>query len=115
MYAIISIISYLVRQFFLPNPFQNIFPNLADAEFANNIFGGVFILFAFVLTRILYTSLVDEKWIACTLFLVHYCILTGILLLISEFISNICWIVGIFLGIYIILCVVECCIRNRIN
>lgn len=109
----ISAISYLARQFILPNPFENIFENQGYAEIANWIFGGIFVPFAFLLTRTWYVSGINEKWEGSLGFFVNYCILTGLLLLISKFISDIYWIIGIFVVVYIILCFLECWLLNR--
>ena len=59
----ISTVSYLVRQFCLPNPFENIFDTPGYAEIANWIFGGIFVPLAFILTGTWYVSGRDEKWI----------------------------------------------------
>lgn len=49
MYKILKIISYLIRQFCLPNPFANMFePSIA--EIVNWSIGGVFVLLAYILT-----------------------------------------------------------------
>lgn len=111
----ISTISLLVRQFLLPNPFENIFPETGTAEVANLIFGGIFVPLAFLLTRTWYVSGVNEKWEGSLGFFVNYCILTGLLLLISKFISDIYWIIGIFCFVYLILCFLEGWLLNRNN
>lgn len=111
----ISTMSYLARQFILPNPFTNIFENQGYAEIANWIFGGIFVPLAFLLTRTWYVSGVNEKWEGSLGFFVNYCILTGLLLLISKFISDIYWIIGIFCFVYLILCFLEGWLLNRNN
>ena len=113
--GLVSTMSYLIRQFVLPNPFENIFPNPGSAEVVNWIFGGIFIPLAFLLTGTWYVSGCDEKWIGSLGFLVNYCLLTGLLLLISKFISNMYWVVGIFIFLYIILCFLEGWLLNRRN
>lgn len=111
--GIISIMSYLIRQFALPNPFENIFPNPGSAELANYIFGGIFVPLAFLLTRTWYVSGSNEKWEGSLGFFINYCILTGLLILISKFITDIYWIVGIFLIVYIALCIIEGWLLNK--
>lgn len=111
--GIISIMSYLIRQFVLPNPFENIFQNPGSAELANYIFGGIFVPLAFFLTGTWYVSRSNERWEGILGFFVNYCILTGLLILISKLISNIYWIVGIFLIVYIALCIIEGLLLNR--
>ena len=111
----ISTMSYLARQFILPNPFINIFENQGYAEIANWIFGGIFVPLAFLLTRTWYVSGVNEKWEGSLGFFVNYCVLTGLLLLISKFISDIYWIIGIFIAVYIILCFLEGWLLNKNN
>lgn len=111
--GVLSTISLLVRQLFLPNPFENMFPEAGTAEVVNLIFGGIFVPLAFLLTRTWYVSGVNEKWEGIVGFFINYCVLTGQLLLISKFISDIYWIIGIFGGVYLILCFLEGWLLNR--
>ncbi len=111
----ISIMSYLARQFILPNPFANIFVSPVYAEIVNWIFGGIFVPLSFLLTKIWYVSGINEKWEGSLGFFVNYCILTGLLLLISKFISNIYWIIGIFVVVYLILCFIDGWLLNKNN
>lgn len=104
MYGLTSIISFLIRQFLLPNPFVNMFEN---AEVVNLIFGGVFIPLAYVLTGTWYRSQKGFYWIGSLGFLGNYTLLTFLLIGISYFISNIYWIIAIFLIIYVLLCILE--------
>ena len=113
--GIVSTFSYLLRQFFLPNPFENMFSESGTAEVVNLIFGGIFIPLAFALTGTWYTSGANEKWEGSLGFFINYCILTGLLLLISKFINDIYWIIGIFAVMYIILCFIEGRLLNRHN
>lgn len=111
----ISIMSYLARQFILPNPFANIFESPGYAEIVNWIFGGIFVPLSFLLTKTWYVSGINEKWGGSLGFFVNYCILIGLLLLISKFISDIYWIIGIFVVVYLILCFIEGWLLNRNN
>lgn len=107
MYKIINTLSFIVRQFCLPNPFMNIFIDKNIAEIANWIIGGVFIPLAYTLTGTWHVSKRDASFIGSIGFLINYILLTGILIGISYFITNI-WIVFLLFAItYIILCVIE--------
>ena len=105
MYILVKISSYLIRQFYLPNPFSNLFTSPGKAELANWAFGGALILFAYVLTGIWYDG--ENKVLGSFGFLLNYTLLSGLLLFITKFITNF-YIVGIlfFVG-YIILCIIE--------
>lgn len=111
--GLISVISYLIRQFYMPNPFGNIFKNPANAEIANWLFGGIFIPLAYFATGTWYASGSDAKWVGSLGFFINYCILTGLLLFISKFVSDIYWIIGFFIFLYIILCIAEFWLFNR--
>lgn len=112
MYKIIKIISYLIRQFWLPNPFSNMFePNIA--EIVNWYVGSVFVLLAYILTGIRYESEEGCYWLGSLGFLVNYAILTGLLLLIGKLTSVLWLIIVIFLIVYILLCVLEYKLFNR--
>lgn len=112
MYKIIKIISYLIRQFCLPNPFINMIePNMA--EVVNWSVGGVFVFLAYFLTRTWYESEEGYYWLGSLGFLINYAILNGSLLLISKLTSILWLIVVLFLIIYILLCVLEYKLFNR--
>ena len=104
MYKTISLISFLIRQFLLPNPFINMFEN---AEFINLLFGGIFILLAYILTGSWYVSKKDYYFIGSIGFLLNYSLLTFLFLGLSYVISNITIVCIIFMIIYCILCIVE--------
>lgn len=112
MYKIIKIISYLIRQFWLPNPFANMFePSVA--EIVNWSVGGVFMLLAYILTGTWYESEKGYYWLGSLGFLINYAILTALLLLISK-LTTILWLIAvIFLIAYILLCVIEYKLFNR--
>ena len=91
MYKIIKIISYLIRQFWVPNPFANMFePNIA--EIVNWSVGGVFVLLAYILTGTWYESEEGYYWLGSLGFLINYAILTGLLLLISK-LTSVLWLI----------------------
>lgn len=102
-----SAISYLIRQFILPNPFINLVEDINKATIINWIFGFIFIPLSFVLTGTLYASGRDEKCKGSFIFLVNYFVLTGIFRFITKFIVNIYWSTGIFVIFYIVLYVLE--------
>ena len=112
MYKIIKIFSYLIRQFWLPNPFKNMFePDMA--EIINWSVGGAFVILAYTLTGTWYESKKEYYWIGSLGFLINYFVLTGLLLLISKLISDLWLISIIFLILYILLCVIEYKLFNR--
>ena len=102
MYKII----YILRQFMLPNPFMNMFEG-GMAEFVNYVFGVILIKLSYLLTGTWYVSRKGEYWIGSLGFLFNYSLLTGIMIAVSEVVSDVDWILGIFLFIYVILCFTE--------
>lgn len=113
-YVLVAGISYFVRQFLLPDPFSNLFEPRMD-ELVNYIFGGVLITLAYFLTRTWYVSKKGEYWKGSLGFLINFFILTGLILFISSFITNIYWVSGIFMFLYIILCFIETRLLNKNN
>ncbi len=105
MYKLISVLSYLIRQFCLPNPFTNLFEDSNIATIANWICGGIFITFAYVLTGTWYDG--DEQFIGSLGFLFNYVIVTSLFMLITKFITNLYLVAFLFIVFYIILCIVE--------
>ena len=116
VYKLINIISVLIRQFLLPNPYISWFDNELSADLFNIIVGG-FILhkLSFWLTGIGYTKGIDEPAGGSLGYLVSYIILTVIITLIGNFIVNIKAAIVVFLVIYVLLCIVVNKIFNRYN
>lgn len=104
MYRLTSIISFVIRQFLLPNPFTNMFEN---ADMVNLICGGIFVPLAYILTGTWYRSQKELYWWGSLGFLFNYIILTLLTIGISYFVSNIYWFVTIFTIVYIFLCMFE--------
>lgn len=103
--GIVSIVSYLVRQFYFPNPFSNIVKDQNTATIANWICGGAFILLAYTLTGTWYNG--GAKTIGSVGFFINYAILTGLFLLITKFITNLYLVAFLFILGYVILCIIE--------
>lgn len=105
LYHLIKVISYLVRQFLIPNPFTNLIKNPGTAEIVNWIFGGVLVPLAYFLTGTWYDG--DVKSFGSLGFLFNYAILTGLFLMITKFITNLYLAAFLFILGYAILCIVE--------
>ena len=105
MYKIISVLSYLIRQFCLPNPFANLFEDQNIATIVNWVCGGIFIPLAYILTGTWYDG--DEQFVGSLGFLFNYVILTSLFILITKFITNLYLALFLFIVVYITLCIVE--------
>ena len=103
--GIVSIVSYLIRQFCFPNPFTNIVKDPNTATIVNLICGGIFIPLAYTLTGIWYKG--GAKAVGSFGFFINYAILTGLFLLITKFITNLYLVASLFILGYVILCIVE--------
>ena len=102
---IVSIISYLIRQFCFPNPFANMFKNPNIATIVNLICGAIFVPLAYALTGTWYSG--GAKAIGSIGFLINYALLTGLFLLITYFFNNLYIIIALFFLGYIMLCLIE--------
>lgn len=105
LYHLIKVISYLVRQFLIHNPFTNLIKNLGTAEIVNWIFGGALIPLAYFLTGTWHDG--DVKFIGSLGFLFNYAILKGLFLMITKFITNLYLVAFLFILGYAILCIIE--------
>ena len=116
MYKLVSIISALARQFLLPNPYISWFENEIYADLFNIVIGG-FILhkLSFWLTGIGYKKGIDDPAGGSFGYLISYVILTTIITLVGKFIVNIKLAIGIFLLVYIVLCIMVYKIFNIHN
>lgn len=103
--GLVSIASYLIRQFCFPNPFSNIVKDPNMATIVNWICGGIFIPLAYALTHMWYNG--GAKSIGSFGFFINYAILTGLFLLITKFITNLYLVAFLFILGYVILCIVE--------
>lgn len=103
--GLVSIASYLIRQFCLPNPFSNIVKDPNIATIVNWVCGGIFIPLAYVLTGTWYNG--GAKAVGSFGFFINYAILTGLFLLITKFITNLYLVAFLFILGYVILCIVE--------
>lgn len=112
MYKIVSLFSFLFRQFILPNPFINIVSE-NYAELFNYIFGGVFIVLAYTITGTWYTSRKEDRWKGSVGFFFNYTILTLATIAVSSLIHDVYWIAGIVFIIFIILCIIESNLLGR--
>ena len=105
LYHLIKVISYLVRQFLISNPFSNLVKDPNIATIVNWICGGIFIPLAYILTGTWYNG--GAKTIGSFGFFINYAILTGLFLLITKFITNLYLVTFLFILGYAILCIVE--------
>lgn len=116
MYKFISIISALIRQFLLPNPYINLFSQEVYADLFNIIIGGIILhKLSFWLTGMAYTRGINEPAEGSVGYLFSYIILTLLITFLSKIISNIWIMVCVFLIIYILLCIVVSKTFNRHN
>ena len=111
MYKLICFLSYIIRQFFLPNPFSNLFNNQGTADIVNYIFGGVLVPLTYLLTGSWYHG--GAGIIGSIGFFINYLVLTGIFLLITYFIKIIWLAIVVFIIVYIILCIFENWLLDR--
>ena len=110
MYKLIATISVLIRQFYLPNPFEPL-----GSVFNVDLFGiaipmtpdilnwcveGVLHALAFGITGIYYNKGIDDPTKGSILYLFFYCVHTGLLYLMSMF-GFTTWAVAIIIVLYI--------------
>lgn len=116
MYKFISIISALIRQFLLPNPYINLFSQEVYADLFNIIIGGIILhKLSFWLTGMAYARGISEPAEGSIGYLFSYIILTLLITFLGKIISNIWIMVCVFLIIYILLCIVVSKTFNRHN
>lgn len=103
--GLVSIASYLIRQFCFANPFSDLVKDPNIATIVNWICGGIFISLAYILTGTWYNG--GAKAIGSFGFFINYAILTGLFLMITKFITNLYLVVFLFILGYAILCIIE--------
>lgn len=114
MYKFIHLISILIRQFILPNPYINVIGNKGYADLFNIIVGGAIIhVFAFILTSCGYTRGVDNPASGSFGYLISYCYVTALITALGYFISNITLFIIVFIVLYTVSCILVGYIFNR--
>ena len=106
MYKFIHLISALIRQFLLPNPYINVIGNETYADLFNIVIGGTIIhIFAFILTGCGYQKGIDDPASGSFGYLISYCYITAIITLLGFLISNFAIFVIVYLVVYGLPCV----------
>jgi len=114
MYKFIHLISALIRQFLLPNPYINVIDNEIYADLFNIVIGGTIIhILAFILTGCGYQKGVDDPASGSFGYLVSYCYITVIITLLGFLISNFAIFVIVYLVVYIASCILAGIVFNH--
>lgn len=114
MFKIIHLISAIVRQFLLPNPYASWFEIEIYADLFNIVIGGFILnILAYSLTGVAYTKGIDSPASGSFGYLISYCYLTLIITLVGNFIVNIKMAVIIFIIIYVISLLIVSKLFNR--
>lgn len=114
MYKLIHLVSAIIRQFVLPNPYINIIGNEVYADLFNIFVGGTILHFcAYILTGCGYTSGINDPASGSFGYLISYCYITALITTLGYFISNINVFIIVFVIIYIVSCVLVSLIFNR--
>ena len=102
MYKFIHLISALIRQFVLPNPYINIIGSEAYADLFNIFIGGTILHFcAYILTGCGYTKGEDNSAFGSFGYLISYCYVTALIIILVYLIYNIKVFIIIFIVLYV--------------
>ena len=113
MYKIIHIISALIRQFLLPNPFSNFFSSQLYADLFNILLGGAILhVLAYIMTGIVYEK-GSAPGLGSFLYLFNYCIITGIIIFITWLIHSFWIAIIICIVLYIIALIILSKLSNK--
>lgn len=114
MYKFIHLISALIRQFVLPNPYINVIGSEVHADLFNIFIGGTILHFcAYILTGCAYTKGINDPASGSFGYLISYCYVTALITTLGYFIFNITVFIIIFIVLYIASCILVGYIFNR--
>ena len=114
MYKVVSLISVIIRQFLLPNPYLGILKNEFLALLFNIFVGGLILhVFSSVMTGVVYSRGFDDPAAGSAGYLLSYCYLTFVITMLGNFINNVTIFITVFLVIYAISCYIVGYIFNR--
>lgn len=101
LYRFIHLVSTLIRQIVLSNPYINIIGSEVYADLFNIFTGGTILHFcAYILTGCGYTKGVNDPTSGSFGYLISYCYVTALITTLGYFISNITVFIIIFLVLY---------------
>ena len=106
MYRIIHLISAIVRQFCLPNPYASIIRNSGYADLFNILIGGTIIhVLAFILTGCGYSRGIDSPASGSLGYLISYIYLTFVITGLGYIFSSFTWFIISLTVVYIFSCI----------
>ena len=107
MYNVIHIISALIREFLLPNPFETIIEDKISSDIFNILVGGIILHFlAFFITGCWYTRGVNKPTGGSLGYLISYTTITLLFIILSNTIKDLKICLSVCFGIYIIACII---------
>jgi hypothetical protein len=113
MYTIINILSALVRQFVLPNPYKNIFDDIFIAMLFNILAGGTILhLISFSMVGIFYKR-GECPAVGSAMYLLCYIVNTIIVTIAGILTNNLHTLVIVLLFLYLIIYIVLIVIKNK--
>lgn len=115
MYGIMALISYVVRQFYLPNPYITYFASGYEgfADIFNIIVGGAILhFFAYTITGIYYTK-GTNAFIGSISYLFWYIICGAIISFIGLYIKSIKAAIILFIFAYLLICLFVGFLKNK--
>lgn len=114
MYKAIHLISAIIRQFVLPNPYSSVIKDNVYAELFNIFVGGTIIhVLAYILTGCGYTRGVDSQSSGSLGYLIRYIYLTFLITGLGYVFNSIVWFGISVLVVFIFSCIVVRYIFNR--
>lgn len=116
MYRFIHLVSAIIRQFLLPNPYSNLIKNQTYADLFNIVIGATILhVLSYVLTGFGYTRGISESSFGSLGYLISYGYLIILITVLESHISNFKLFLCIFIIIYIISCIIVNYIFTRKN
>lgn len=114
MYKFIHLVSAIIRQFALPNPYTNVIGNEVYADLFNIFIGCTILhLCAYILTGCGYTRGINDPASGSFGYLISYCYITALITTLGYFIPNITVFIIVFVVLYIVSCVLVGLTFNR--
>lgn len=114
MYKFIHLVSAIIRQFVLPNPYTNVIGNEVYADLFNIFIGGTILhLCAYILTGCGYTRGINDPASGSFGYLISYCYIIALITTLGYFIPNITVFIIVFVVLYIVSCVLVGLTFNR--
>ena len=116
MYKIVALISVIIRNYYLPNPYITWMPDPTYADVFNMLVGGIILhITSWLLCKCAYYKGIDDPAKGSFGYLISYILLTFIITMLGKLGINYKIEIALFVVIYLFLCIITTNIFKKVK